>query len=453
MSDIVLEVIRAAILLYVVLYLVKAGKKRKELCRKGWGFVVAGFGLLLFGNIMDITDNFESLNRFIVIGDTPTEAFLEKMVGFMGGFAMLAIGLIRWIPTITGVHRTKQLNEELEQEITGRKRTEEALRTSEDKYKSMFENMVPGSCFDELIYKDGIATDYRILDVNPSCEKILGIPRSEVIGKLASEVYKTDKVPFVDIYARVAETGISESYEVFFPPANKLLAFTITCPGKGKFSSMFLDITELKQAEEMLRSSEHQLNAMFNSSPVGMMLINENTEVARINAYLTDMTGKNSEELLGLQPGEIFNCANAHNDKGGCGKGEACGACPVRGAVTKVLETGRPIYNAEVIMHLLTDGHIKNAWLSFSLVQIEIEERRHVMTAFVDITERKQAEKETKKLIADMERMNRLMTGREMRVIEMKKEVNALLAELGRQPEYKSVLEDAETVISSDKAG
>jgi len=100
MSDIVLEVIRAAILLYVVLYLVTAGKKRKELCRKGWGFVVAGFGLLLFGNIMDITDNFESLNRFIVIGDTPTQAFLEKMVGFMGGFAMLAIGLIRWIPTI-----------------------------------------------------------------------------------------------------------------------------------------------------------------------------------------------------------------------------------------------------------------------------------------------------------------------------------------------------------------
>ncbi len=575
MSDILLEVIRAAILLYVVLYLVKAGKKRKELCRKGWGFVVAGFGLLLFGNIMDITDNFESLNRFIVIGDTPTEAFLEKMVGFMGGFAMLAIGLIRWIPTITGVHRTKQLNEELEQEITGRKRMEEALQTSEDKYKSMFENMVPGSCFDELIYKDGIATDYRILDIDPSGEKILGIPRSEIIGKLASEVYKTDKVPFVDIYARVAETGISESYEVFFPPANKLLAFTITCPGKGKFSSMFLDITErkqaedalraseekvntlfaslpqlvwtcrvdgpcdylspqwvkytgipeaqqlgygwleqlhpddreptmavwknvvdsgcdfhvefrlrrhdgayrwfythalllhdldgratkwygsntditeLKRAEEMLRSSEHQLNAMFNSSPVGMMLINENTEVVRINVYLTDMTGKNSEELLGLQPGEIFNCANAHNDKGGCGKGEACGACPVRGAVTKVLETGRPIYNAEVNMHLLTDGHIKNAWLSFSLVQIEIEERRHVMTAFVDITERKQVEEEKGEITAEMERMNRLMTGREMRVIEMKKEVNSLLAELGKEPEYKSVLEETDNKVTS----
>ena len=53
----------------------------------------------------------------------------------------------------------------------------------------------------------------------------------------------------------------------------------------------------------------------------------------------------------------------------------------------------------------------------------------------------------------EIERFNKLMTGREGRVIEMKKEVNALLAELGRQPEYKSVLEGTEAVASSDKAG
>ena len=125
MSDIVLEVIRATILLYVVFYLLKTGKKRKELCRSGWGFVIAGFGLLLFGNIVDVTDNFESLNRFIVIGDTPTQAFLEKMVGFMGGFLLLAVGLVRWIPTITGVEQIKQLNEELEKKIAERRQAKE----------------------------------------------------------------------------------------------------------------------------------------------------------------------------------------------------------------------------------------------------------------------------------------------------------------------------------------
>ena len=45
------------------------------------------------------------------------------------------------------------------------------------------------------------------------------------------------------------------------------------------------------------------------------------------------------------------------------------------------------------------------------------------------------------------------MTGREGRVVEMKKEVNALLGELGREPEYESVLEETEAVVSFDKAG
>ena len=118
MSDIIFEMIRVLILLYAFVYLAKAGKNRSELCRKGWRIVLAGFGLLVFANAMDVTDNFESLNRFVVIGDTPAQAFLEKMVGFMCGFLFLAIGLIRWIPTITGVERIEQIIESGEGEMS-----------------------------------------------------------------------------------------------------------------------------------------------------------------------------------------------------------------------------------------------------------------------------------------------------------------------------------------------
>lgn len=44
------------------------------------------------------------------------------------------------------------------------------------------------------------------------------------------------------------------------------------------------------------------------------------------------------------------------------------------------------------------------------------------------------------------------MIGREERVIEMKKEVNALLAELGREPQYTSVLENAEAMLTTDNS-
>lgn len=98
MSDIILEVVRSVILLGIIVYLLNVGRGRIELSQKGWRLIIAGFLLLLFGSVVDITDNFKSLNKFIVIGDTPAQAFLEKMVGFLGGFFVLAIGLVRWAP-------------------------------------------------------------------------------------------------------------------------------------------------------------------------------------------------------------------------------------------------------------------------------------------------------------------------------------------------------------------
>ena len=53
-----------------------------------------------------------------------------------------------------------------------------------------------------------------------------------------------------------------------------------------------------------------------------------------------------------------------------------------------------------------------------------------------DITERKRAQEELQRTLADTERMNKLMSGREDRVLELKDEVNVLLSELGREAKY-----------------
>ena len=113
MSDLILESTRVTILAGLLFYLVYAGRSRRELSRRGWKAILCGFGLLLFGSAIDITDNFDSLNRFVVIGDTEVEAVLEKLVGFLGGFTLLAYGLVRWIPTITTVERIKGLSDKL----------------------------------------------------------------------------------------------------------------------------------------------------------------------------------------------------------------------------------------------------------------------------------------------------------------------------------------------------
>ncbi len=127
MSDIFVESIRVFILLYAFFFLVKTGMDRIELCQKGWNFLLGGVGLLLFASIMDVSDNFESLNRFVVVGDTPVQAFLENIVGSLGGATLLTFGLVIWIPTITGVERSEQIGDELIEEFTMRKRMEKEL--------------------------------------------------------------------------------------------------------------------------------------------------------------------------------------------------------------------------------------------------------------------------------------------------------------------------------------
>ncbi len=56
-----------------------------------------------------------------------------------------------------------------------------------------------------------------------------------------------------------------------------------------------------------------------------------------------------------------------------------------------------------------------------------------------DITERKSAEEELKKKTKELEGFNKLAVGRELKMIELKKEINALLGELGKEPGYKIV--------------
>ncbi len=103
MTDILLESIRALVLGGLLGFLVYVGKTRLPSSSQGWSWIIGGFSLLLFVSVMDFTVIFATLSRFVLVGDTETQAFLEKSIGFLGGFIVLAIGLLKWIP--------KELNE------------------------------------------------------------------------------------------------------------------------------------------------------------------------------------------------------------------------------------------------------------------------------------------------------------------------------------------------------
>lgn len=139
-------------------------------------------------------------------------------------------------------------------DITDRKRAEEALRDSEEKYRTLYSSMNEGVALHEIICDgDGQAVDYRILDVNPAYENLLGFENEMIIGRRATDVYQTAKPPFLEIYARVAASGDPVAFEEYVESMKKSFHISVFSPCPGRFATIFEDITQHKQFEDKIK--------------------------------------------------------------------------------------------------------------------------------------------------------------------------------------------------------
>lgn len=62
------------------------------------------------------------------------------------------------------------------------------------------------------------------------------------------------------------------------------------------------------------------------------------------------------------------------------------------------------------------------------------------LESFIDVTEQKRAEEALKKKNEELERFNKQAVDRELKMVELKKEINALREELGKEPRYKNAI-------------
>ena len=157
-------------------------------------------------------------------------------------------------------------------DITARKCAEEELKASEERYRSLYTAMNDGACLHALVYgPDGRPANYRILEANPQFEHLTGLTRDQAAGRLATEVYGTEEAPFLDRYARVAETGQQTRFEAYFEPMGKHFHISVYSPGPGSFATIFQDITDRKQAEERLQKSPAPALRRHGHGPAGAL--------------------------------------------------------------------------------------------------------------------------------------------------------------------------------------
>jgi PAS domain S-box-containing protein len=189
---------------------------------------------------------------------------------------------------------------------THQKAAEDALRESEERYRTLFNSIDEGFCVLEVLFDDGDPVDYRFLEANPSFERQTGL--TDAIGRTASELVPDLERHWIETYGRVAVTGEPARFEQGSEAMGRwfdVYAFRIGAPELRHVALLFSDVTERRGVEQVRLESEARYRALFAQAPAFIAVLRGPEHVFEfVNpAYLRlvgerDLLGKPVREAL-----------------------------------------------------------------------------------------------------------------------------------------------------------
>jgi diguanylate cyclase (GGDEF)-like protein/PAS domain S-box-containing protein len=135
-------------------------------------------------------------------------------------------------------------------DITAHRQAEEAVRQSEQRYRSLFDNMLEGYAYCRMFYENDKPVDFVYLEVNVAFEQLTGL--RDVIGKKVSEIIpgiRDDNPELFEVYGRVARSGKPERFEDYVQALGIWFSLSVYSTGEDCFVAVFDNITERKTAE------------------------------------------------------------------------------------------------------------------------------------------------------------------------------------------------------------
>jgi PAS domain S-box-containing protein len=214
--------------------------------------------------------------------------------------------ITRWFGTSIDVHDWKL--------------AEAALRSSEERYRSLLSSIDEGFCIIDVLFDGaGRPYDYRFCEINRSFEQQTGLVDAK--GKTMRELAPAHEAHWFEIYGRVATTGESIRFENEAKALNRwfdVFAFRVQEEGGQRVAVLFKDITERKRLSESLGHSEHaateaarqaeaerqRLDAVLQAAPVGIVVSEANGAILLANAAHKALWGEHpdAQNVEGFRP-------------------------------------------------------------------------------------------------------------------------------------------------------
>lgn len=302
-------------------------------------------------------------------------------------------------------------------DITENKKAEIALRESENKFRSFFQN-------NHAVMMLIDPSTGNIMDVNPEACSFYGYNREDILSKKITEIntLSLDEVRgemqkalseernYFNFRHRLANGEIRD-VEIYSGPIDHF--------GKKLLYSIIHDITDRKEAEKKLRRSEERFRSLFKNNltvmllidPSDGMIIDANPAACKFYGYdLETLERTNISQINTLPQDELAI------------------------AISQAVNGDK---NQFQFQHRLANGEIRDVEVNSS--PIEYQDTIILLSIVNDITSRKQAEKSLEQKVDELLRFHNLTVDRELKMVELKKEVNELLQKTGNPPRYKII--------------
>jgi PAS domain S-box-containing protein len=176
-------------------------------------------------------------------------------------------------------------------DITARRKAEEALIKSEEKFNKAF-NLSPN-----MISIANLTQGDKIIEINNTYELKTGFKRSEILGRTAIELGILDSQLYNELREILTTDKSIRDFEFEF--RNKsgevgigLLSVDLILLNNEEYSlTTVVDITERKRAEVALSDSEKKFRSIFDKSKNGIIILGFDMRVLAANRAATELSG------------------------------------------------------------------------------------------------------------------------------------------------------------------